>query len=97
MEMESKYCNLRSKTIFDFTRDENILKEVLSEGTFWDFKENPTEAIEDSKHFLPISNVNMLIEYSKVISDRNLFIALKKEYEDDLPMLFDNRKGVLMC
>ena len=95
--MECKYSNLRSKTIFDFTRDESVLKEVLSEGTFWDYKKNPTETIEDSKHFLPVSNVNMLIEYSKVVSDSNLFISLKKEYEDDLPMLFDNRKGVLMC
>jgi len=94
--MECKYSNLRSKTIFDFTRDENILKKVLPEGIFWDYKENPSETIEESRDWNPIAIVCDLIEYSKIVESNGLYDALKKEFRDDYPSMFDTRKGVLI-
>jgi len=97
MEMESKYGNLRSKTIFDFTRDENILKEVLSEGTFLDYEENPKEFVENCFEWLtPMSIVGYMVDYSKNYQNNGLYEALKKEFEDDYRPMFDTRKGVLI-
>ena len=94
--MECKYSNLRSKTIFDFTRDENILKKVLPEGIFLDYKENPSETIEECRDWEPIAIVGDLVDYSKITENNELYEALKKEFEDDYRPMFDTRKGILI-
>ena len=95
--MKGKYNNLRSKTIFDFTRDESILKEVLSEGTFLDYEENPKEFVENCFEWLePMSIVGYMVDYSKNYQNNGLYTALKKEFRDDYPSMFNTRKGVLV-
>ena len=95
--MECKYGNLRSKTIFDFTRDENILKKVFSEGTFLDYEENPKEFVENCFEWLePMSIVGYMVDYSKKYQNNGLYEALKKEFKDDYRSMFDTRKGVLI-
>ena len=95
--MECKYGNLRSKTIFDFTRDESILKKVFPEGIYMDYEENPQEFIDNCKEWFELrAIVGDLIEYSKITDSNGLYEALKEEFEDDFRSKFDTRKGVLV-
>ena len=97
MELQiSKYSNLRGKTIFDFTGDSEILKEILGEGDYLDFMENPKEAIEESKHYTQFANVGMLVDYANLISDDKLYNALKKEFEDDYPQMFNEDNSIII-
>ena len=97
MEMECKYSNLRSKTIFDFTRDENILKKVFPECIYLDYEENPKDFIENTNEWLDArAIVSVMVTFSKITASNGLYTALKKEFRDDYPSMFDTRKGVLI-
>jgi len=87
--MGTKYDNLRSKTIFDFTRDEKILKEILSEYSFEEYMENPELTIEESNDWNEIVRIGQLVEFSKMTNDNKLYDMLKNELDDEFPILFD--------
>ena len=88
--MDKKYDNLRSKTIFDFTRDEKILKEILSESDFLDFKENQNELIKESKEWTEFSRISDIIYYSNIIKNDELYDSIKIDFEDKYPCLFSD-------
>jgi hypothetical protein len=78
-----KYSNLRNKTVFDFTRDEKILKEVLSEGDYIDFIEDTETTIKESIEWnLPV-RVSDLVCFSKITDNNELYQALKDEFFKD--------------
>jgi len=80
------YSNLREKTIFDFTKDEKILKEVFPEGIFEVYMENPDEFIKNCKNWLqPRAIVLDIIEFSNVTNNKILYNALKKEFNEQYP------------
>ncbi|MDR3245056.1 MAG: hypothetical protein LBT50_01325 [Prevotellaceae bacterium] len=82
------YGNLRNKTVFDFTRDEKILKKVLSETRFEDYMENPDETIKEYKDFQISSKCEAMVEFSKIINDNKLYTALEREFKNEYSLLF---------
>jgi len=89
--MGTKYDNLRSKTIFDFTRDEKILKDVFSESAFNEYRENKNEFIENYKNWInDRAIVNSLVMYSELIKNKKLYTSLKNEFEDEFPSIFSD-------
>jgi hypothetical protein len=94
MRKNEKYTNLREKTIFDFTRDNSILKEILY--GYEEYVEDPETAIEESKYFQPIANVRMILEFAEITNNKTLYRALRDEFEDEYPQYFYEEKGILI-
>ena len=94
--MDSKYSNLRGKTIFDFTGDSDVLKEILEDDDYSDFVESPREAIEESIHYTQIANVIMISKYAELKSDEKLISALKEEFEEDFPGIFNEDNSIIV-
>jgi len=89
--MEAKYENLRSKMIFDFTRNEKILKEILDETDFSDYMGNPKEFIENEyiEGFTEFSKIFDLVLYSSLVQDKMMYNLLKEEFLNDYPEAFE--------
>jgi hypothetical protein len=85
--MKQKYTDLRNKTVFDFTRDEKILKEVLSESAFEEYLENPEEMVEESKVYQKLWRFVGILDYAQTTNNTELFNALKEEFTE-LPGYF---------
>jgi hypothetical protein len=84
-----EYTDLRNKTIFDFTTDEGILKEVLSEGIFEDYLENPKVFIDNIKEWLQTHLIfQHILNFSKITDNKELYNALKTEFKNDYPNHF---------
>lgn len=68
------YSNLKQKTIFDFCKDENIIKDLVvsKEDFFRDLKE------------YPLYNARILIAYAEMTSNQELLEAVKKQYKKEL-------------
>jgi hypothetical protein len=86
--MKEDYSNLRNKTVFDFTRDKDILKEVLGESVFEGYIENPEEFIEESKDWLEMSRVLHIVNFSEITDNKKLHKALEAELKEEYPQLF---------
>ena len=84
-----EYTNLRDKTIFDFTRDEKILKEVLGEGIFENYLKNPKAFIDNTKEWLQKHAIfGDILEFSKITDNKELYNALKAEFQEHYPNHF---------
>ena len=88
--MDKKYDNLRSKTIFDFTRDEKIIGKILDVYDYPEYKKNPDEFINFYINtFILNAIIEDIIKLSYLTNDDALYEALKKEYESDRHFLFN--------
>jgi len=88
--MKQKYTDLRNKTVFDFTRDEKILKKVLSESAFEEYLENPAEMVEESKVYQKLWRFVGILDYAQTTNNTELFNALKEEFTE-LPGYFQKQ------
>ena len=68
------YSNLKEKTIFDFCKDEKMIKDLVvsREDFFRDLKE------------YPLLNAHILIEYAEITNNKKLLRAVLKQYEQEL-------------
>ena len=99
--MDKKYDNLRSKTIFDFTRDEKIIGRIFGWDEEWDeewdedwmskYKENPELFV--NKTYINESFERAIIWHMVLLAcitdNKEFFEALKKEFQSENYMLFD--------
>jgi hypothetical protein len=86
--MKQDYSDLRNKVVFDFTRDEKILKEVLSEWEFEEYLENPEEAIKESRDFIEMHRVESMVQFAEITKNTKLSKKLKREFGDEYPQCF---------
>ena len=68
------YSNLKEKTIFDFCKDEKMIKDLVvsREDFFRDLKE------------YPLLNAHVLIEYAEITKNKKLLQAVLKQYKQEL-------------
>ena len=68
------YRNLKEKTIFDFCKDEKMIKDLVvsREDFFRDLKE------------YPLLNAHVLIEYAEITKNKKLLQAVLKQYKKEL-------------
>ena len=68
------YSNLKEKTIFDFCKDEKMIKDLVvsREDFFRDLKE------------YPLLNAHVLIEYAEITKNKKLLQAVLKQYKKEL-------------
>jgi len=91
--MDKKYDNLRSKTIFDFTRDETIIGRIFEWDEDWmsKYRENPELFIK--KTYIDESFERAIIRHMVLLAcitdNKEFFEALKKEFQSENYMLFD--------
>ncbi len=73
-DKNTDYSNLKEKTIFDFCKDEKMLKDLVvsREDFFRDLKE------------YPLLNAHVLIEYAEITNNKKLLRAVLKQYEQEL-------------
>lgn len=72
--MASKYNKLHSKTIFDFCKDERIIKDLVVSKD--DFFRNLKE--------YPLINAHVLIDYAEMTKNKELLEAVEKQYKKEL-------------
>ena len=88
--MDKKYENLRSKTIFDFTNDEKVLKKVFEEMFFDDYRKNPVEFVNDYiESWTEYAKMFDIVLYSAHTNNKELYDLMKSEFFDEYPKLFD--------
>ena len=74
MEKNTDYSNLKSKTIFDFCDDEQMIKDlVVSKEDF----------LRDVKEY-PLYNAHTLIEYAELTNNNELLAEVHLQYKDEL-------------
>lgn len=68
------YSNLKEKTIFEFCKDEKMIKDLVvsREDFFRDLKE------------YPLLNAHVLIEYAEITKNKKLLQAVLKQYKKEL-------------
>ena len=68
------YSNLKEKTIFEFCKDEKMIKDLVvsREDFFRDLKE------------YPLLNAHVLIEYAEITKNKKLLQAVLKQYKQEL-------------
>ena len=68
------YSNLKEKTIFEFCKDEKMIKDLVvsREDFFRDLKE------------YPLLNAHVLIEYAEITKNKKLLRAVLKQYKQEL-------------
>ena len=73
-DKNTDYSNLKEKTIFDFCKDEKMLKDLVvsREDFFRDMKE------------YPLLNAHVLIEYAEITKNKKLLRAVLKQYKQEL-------------
>ena len=69
------YSNLKEKTIFDFCKDEKMLKDLIIIS-----KE---EYLEQVKEY-PLYDAHTLIEYAEITNNKKLLRAVLKQYKKEL-------------
>ncbi len=68
------YSNLKEKTIFDFCKDEKMIKDlVVSREDFF----------RNLKNY-PLYNAHILIEYAEITNNKKLLQAVLKQYKKEL-------------
>ena len=68
------YSNLKEKTIFDFCKDEKMIKDlVVSREDFF----------RNLKNY-PLYNAHILIEYAEITNNKKLLQAVLKQYKQEL-------------
>lgn len=75
MKKNTDYSNLKSKTIFDFCDDEQVLDEIV----VFD-KERYLKSLKE----YPVGNAIDLIVYAERTHNDDLMKAVKTQYEDEL-------------
>ncbi|MEE1317774.1 MAG: hypothetical protein U0K35_11195 [Prevotella sp.] len=75
MKKNTDYSNLKSKTIFDFCDDEQMLDDlaILS-------KESYLEIVKE----YPLYNAHTLIEYAELTNNNELLAEVHLQYKDEL-------------
>ena len=73
-DKNTDYSNLKEKTIFDFCKDEKMIKDLVvsREDFFRDLKE------------YPLLNTHVLIEYAEITKNKKLLQAVLKQYKQEL-------------
>ena len=69
------YSNLKSKTIFDFCKDEKLVSDIII---------IPKEAYLRELKSYPLLNAHTLIEYAEMINDKALLNAIGQQYKKEL-------------
>ena len=73
-DKNTDYSNLKEKTIFDFCKDEKMIKDlVVSREDFF----------RNLKNY-PLYNAHILIEYAEITNNKKLLRAVLKQYEQEL-------------
>jgi len=90
--MDKKYDNLRSKTIFDFMRDEKIIDEIF-EHNEWigKYRENPELFVKKTyiDESFERARIAHMVTLACITDNKEFFEALKKEFQSENYMLFD--------
>ena len=73
-DKNTDYSDLKEKTIFDFCKDEKMIKDLVvsREDFFRDLKE------------YPLLNAHVLIEYAEITKNKKLLQAVLKQYKKEL-------------
>ena len=73
-DKNTDYSDLKEKTIFDFCKDEKMIKDLVvsREDFFRDLKE------------YPLYNAHVLIEYAEITNNKKLLQAVLKQYKKEL-------------
>ena len=73
-DKNTDYSDLKEKTIFDFCKDEKMIKDLVvsREDFFRDLKE------------YPLLNAHVLIEYAEITKNKKLLQAVLKQYKQEL-------------
>ena len=73
-DKNTDYSNLKEKTIFEFCKDEKMIKDLVvsREDFFRDLKE------------YPLLNAHVLIEYAEITKNKKLLQAVLKQYKKEL-------------
>ena len=74
-DKNTDYSNLKEKTIFDFCKDEKMLKDLIIIS-----KE---EYLEQVKEY-PLYDAHTLIEYAEITKNKKLLQAVLKQYKQEL-------------
>ncbi len=74
-DKNTDYSNLKEKTIFDFCKDEKMLKDLIIIS-----KE---EYLEQVKEY-PLYDAHTLIEYAEITKNKKLLRAVLKQYKQEL-------------
>lgn len=74
-DKNTDYSNLKEKTIFDFCKDEKMLKDLIIIS-----KE---EYLEQVKEY-PLYDAHTLIEYAEITNNKKLLQAVLKQYKQEL-------------
>jgi hypothetical protein len=82
------YNDLKNKTIFNFTKDEKILKKIFPEDLFEEFLENPDKIIEESKEWQDSAKLSDIVEFAKITDNTELYFVLEKNFRDLYPIYF---------
>ena len=73
-DKNTDYSDLKEKTIFDFCKDEKMIKDlVVSREDFF----------RDLKKY-PLLNAHVLIEYAEITKNKKLLQAVLKQYKQEL-------------
>ena len=73
-DKNTDYSNLKEKTIFDFCKDEKMIKDLVVSRE--DFFRNLKE--------YPLYNAHILIEYAEITNNKKLLRAVLKQYKQEL-------------
>ena len=74
-DKNTDYSNLKEKTIFDFCKDEKMIKDLIIIS-----KE---EYLEQVKEY-PLYDAHTLIEYAEITKNKKLLRAVLKQYKQEL-------------
>lgn len=74
-DKNTDYSNLKEKTIFDFCKDEKMIKDLIIIS-----KE---EYLEQVKKY-PLYDAHTLIEYAEITNNKKLLRAVLKQYKQEL-------------
>ena len=75
MKKNTDYSNLKSKTIFDFCDDEQMISEIVPVD-----KSRYFECIKE----YPLLNAHDLIEYAELTNNNELLAEVHLQYKDEL-------------
>ena len=73
-DKNTDYSNLKEKTIFDFCKNEKMIKDLVVSRE--DFFRNLKE--------YPLYNAHILIEYAEITNNKKLLRAVLKQYKKEL-------------
>ena len=74
-DKNTDYSNLKEKTIFDFCKDEKMIKDLIIIS-----KEEYLEQVQE----YPLYDAHTLIEYAEITNNKKLLRAVLKQYKKEL-------------